>query len=59
MSLDSLLKEIATETQPMTDEYARGVDTLDVKLIESASRRVQHINALIEQASQELAKLQE
>ncbi len=54
---DDLLKKISAETEPLTDEYARGVDNVDAALLTSASTRLGRIAGWINELSAERERI--
>ena len=55
--VDDLLKKIAVETEPMADEYLRGLDGMNVALITSAGERMGRIAGWITELGPEMEKL--
>jgi hypothetical protein len=57
-SLHAIVTQLAAETKLFTDLYARGVDNLDADLINEATLHLQNMNALMEQATAELQRIE-
>lgn len=53
--VDTLLKKIAAETDPLIDDYVAGIDNMDVQRMNSATSRTQQITRWINEATAELS----
>ncbi|MDD5371349.1 MAG: hypothetical protein PHQ40_19890 [Anaerolineaceae bacterium] len=57
VKLHSILVKLANETHLFTDAYAKGIDNLDVVLIEKAKQYLINMNTLVQEATLEMEKI--